>query len=414
MVVSRAALPPVLLRLASARLPASSCALSPGGVLVVGGAASCDLHLPEDTLSARHCRVSHAGDSVVVEDLGSRNGVEVGGALVPRAVVLPGAVVTLGRAVLEVLGVERGLRPLGPAAPLAALVGTSAPMLRLAESVGRIAPLALPVLIRGETGTGKDLVARAVHELSGRRGPYVALNAAAISAELAESELFGHRRGAFTGATAERRGAFREADGGTLFLDEVAALPLAVQAKLLRVVEDGAVRSLGAEGSKTVDVRLVAATCERLEELTRGGAFRADLLERLAVCVVTVPPLRERRGDIPALARAMLDKLGFSGVALTRRAERALGARPYPGNVRELRNLVAAAAVHAGAGAAIEAEDVAAAADARTPREVRPTFGETLACFEAAGRNVSAAARVLGLPRTTVRDIVRRRTTSGA
>ena len=231
------------------------------------------------------------------------------------------------------------------------------------------------------------------------------LNAAAITRELAESELFGHAKGAFTGAVRDRRGAFREAHGGTLFLDEIGAVPLEVQAKLLRAVEEGMVRPVGGESPIPVDVRLVAATCEPLEMLVAARRFRADLYERLAVCVVQVPPLRDRPDDIGPLVRHLLKASELGARTLSPDALAALRAHRFPGNVRELRNVVVQAAVRADR--VIEAEHVAAVLAERDPKARRILPGDAVRIFEDAGRNVSEAARRAAMPRSTMRDLLR-------
>jgi two-component system nitrogen regulation response regulator NtrX len=188
----------------------------------------------------------------------------------------------------------------------AALVGSSPPMQRLRDAIARVAPIPSPVLVEGESGTGKELVARAVHRQSGLRGPFLALNCAALPQDLVESELFGHERGAFTGAVTLRRGAFESAAGGTLFLDEIGELPLAAQAKLLRVLEQREVTRVGGTRTIAVDARVVAATNRDLEAEVAAGRFRQDLLYRLNVHVLPVPPLRDRLSDIPELVHALL------------------------------------------------------------------------------------------------------------
>jgi transcriptional regulator with PAS, ATPase and Fis domain len=379
--------------------------LLPGREIVVGSGPLADLVLDDPTVSQRHCRVTHAGGWFEITDLGARNGVRIGGVRVARASLSIGGACELGRTALRFLaGAGGALRDEAP--PLPNLIGGSPPMRALSADVRRMARLRLPALLRGESGTGKDLVARALHDRSPRATrPFVALNAAAISRELAESELFGHERGAFTGAVRERRGAFREAHGGTLFLDEIGAVPLEVQAKLLRAVEEGVVRPVGAEASVPVDVRLVAATCEPLEELVAERRFRADLLERLAVCVIRVPPLRERDEDVPALARHLLAASGFEDAQISEGALAALRAHRWPGNVRELRNVVVQAAVRSGG--AVEAPHVAAIMAERTVRPRRLVAGDAVRIFEEAGRNVSAAARRADVPRSTMRDLLR-------
>ncbi|MFN8587003.1 MAG: sigma-54 dependent transcriptional regulator [Candidatus Eisenbacteria bacterium] len=224
------------------------------------------------------------------------------------------------------------------------LVGDSAPMRALRDLVVRVAPSGATVLVTGETGTGKELVARAVHALSPRsKGPFVAINCGAIPETLIESELFGHEKGAFTGALAVRAGVFEAAHGGTLLLDEIGDMPLAAQARLLRVLAEGQVMRLGSTTPRPVDVRVIAATHRDLPALVREGRFREDLYYRLAVALVAVPPLRGRRDDVPLLAHGFLSRFaaasGRPGLAFTPEAIAALRAHDWPGNVRELENL---------------------------------------------------------------------------
>jgi transcriptional regulator with PAS, ATPase and Fis domain len=382
--------------------------LHPGDEIVLGSnpvdPAERHTTIDDAAVSARHCRVAHTGASVEVVDLGSRNGVRVGGVRVSSAVLSIGGIFQLGHTTIRIDPGER--TPASDPRPLPGLVGNAPAMQHLAAAVRRIAALRLPALLRGESGTGKDLVARAIHDESPRSGgPFVAINAAAISRDLAESELFGHLRGAFTGAVRDRRGAFREAQGGTLFLDEVGSISLEIQAKLLRAVEEGAVRPLGSEAGQAVDVRLIAATCEPLEAMVAERRFRPDLYERLAVCVVQVPALRDRVDDIPALARHLLSVSELGARMLSPGALAALRTYRYPGNVRELRNVVVQAAVRAGA--RIEAEHVAEVLIDRTARRRRVQPEEALRIFEETGRNISAAARRADLPRSTMRDLLR-------
>ncbi|HEY1957017.1 MAG TPA: sigma-54 dependent transcriptional regulator [Polyangiaceae bacterium] len=229
------------------------------------------------------------------------------------------------------------------------VVGSSAAMQRLARVVARVATSDAAVLIQGETGTGKELVARELHARSGARGRFVAVNCAAIPEPLLESELFGHARGAFTGAHAHRDGLFVEADGGTLFLDEIGELPIELQPKLLRALQERVVRPVGSNAEVPFSARLVTATNRDLEDAASEGRFRRDLLFRVNVMTVEVPPLRERDGDVLELARHFLERFASrsGGVALPLGAEatRALEAYPWPGNVRELENCMEHAAV---------------------------------------------------------------------
>jgi DNA-binding NtrC family response regulator len=289
-------------------------------------------------------------------------------------------------------------------------------MRALARRVHAYAALSAPVLIRGESGSGKEVVARALHAISPRKnGPFVAINLGALPRELAEGELFGHERGAFTGAMTTRAGVFELADRGTLLLDELGELPLDMQAKLLRVLETGEVRRLGAREGRKVDVRVVAATWAPLDERIAQGTFREDLYHRVAVLMLDVPPLRDRRGDVPAIAQAMLDRhrheLGVR--VLSPAAASRLSAEPWPGNVRELRNVIVRAAAHA-SGDVIEVVDVARALGPKPTSSSPPPRVQTkvevrnaLELVRAHGGSIAAAARACGLPRETLRDWVR-------
>ena len=299
------------------------------------------------------------------------------------------------------------------------LVGTSPQMARVKELVERVAESDSPVLIEGESGTGKELVASAIHRRSPRAtGPLVPVNCGAIPAELMESEFFGHVKGAFTGAVADALGLFRSAHGGTLFLDEVAELPPALQAKLLRVLEDKEIRPVGATKTHAVDVRIVAATNRDLEEAARSGSFRQDLYYRLNVVRIAMPPLRERKVEIPALVTHFLRQFNerysrnVSGIAPEALA--ALQAYDFPGNVRELENLLERAYA-LGAHYEITLADLPNLAPAGTL--AAPAAGESLPTLDQAerglivaslrryGKDKEKAARALGL---TVRTFYRR------
>ena len=226
-----------------------------------------------------------------------------------------------------------------------ALIGDSAPMAALRKLTERAAPSDLPVLILGENGTGKELVARAIHELSPRRGePFVKMNCAAVPSELVESELFGHEKGAFSGAVSQRQGRFEQADGGTLFLDEIGDMPADMQAKLLRVLQDGTLTRVGGSGEIKVDVRLISATNRDLEALLEGGRFREDLYYRLNTLAVRTPALRDRPGDVAVLAAhfatAACRRNHWKPRALAPDAAELLRQQPWKGNVRELKNVV--------------------------------------------------------------------------
>ncbi len=302
------------------------------------------------------------------------------------------------------------------------MVGEAPCMRDLRDLLGRVAAADSPVLVQGETGSGKELVARAIHSRSPRaRGPFVAVNCGALQEGLLESELFGHERGAFTGAVRAREGLVEVAHGGTLFLDEIGEMSPALQVKLLRVLQDGEVRRVGSNRARRVDVRFVAATNRDLAEGVRKGDFREDLYYRIRVLPVSVPPLRERPGDIPALAAHFLGRVrtGRPGpLAIAPAATAALQAYAWPGNVRELRNIVERMAVLAPSGTADLAQvppEVRApgAATGGPPGEGYPPDlpleeverRHILRVLDAAGGNKTRAAEVLGV---TVRTLYNR------
>ena len=248
--------------------------------------------------------------------------------------------------------------------------------------VARAAPSRASVLIRGESGTGKELIARAIHSASPRAAcPFVAINCAALNENLIESELFGHEKGAFTGADAQRQGRFEQADGGTLFIDEVAEIPAEVQAKLLRVLQERTIERVGGNASIEVDVRLVSATHQQVEDLVQAGRFREDLFYRLNVVTLALPPLRQRRQDIPVLVDFFLERYSAEngkGIdEVSREAMEALMRYDYPGNVRELQNLVERAVVMT-RGSAVTRADLPAELQESSVREVELSASATL------------------------------------
>jgi DNA-binding NtrC family response regulator len=341
-------------------------------------------------------------DGVEVEDLSSRNGLYAGAARVERATLCGrSSDLTIGRSTLCVQ-----IRDRAPESDSMGLVGETEPMRELRAQVRRFAALRAPVLVLGESGTGKDMVARALYQASSLSGAYVATNVAALSESLIDAELFGHTRGAFTGAVGARAGAFQLADKGLLFLDEIAELCPAGQAKLLRVVEDGRVRPVGADREVAVNPRLVFATCAPLAEQVASGHFREDLFHRISVLTLHVPPLRARRADIPLLVRTFLqkkeDELGRR--SLSEASLEYLMRQRFSGNVRQLFSCVYAAC-------ALSASSVIAPCHLRIsePEERGPSLDPAMALriLEAAG-SVSAAARQARVPRTTFRALVAR------
>ncbi|MBI5515251.1 MAG: sigma-54-dependent Fis family transcriptional regulator [Deltaproteobacteria bacterium] len=297
---------------------------------------------------------------------------------------------------------------------ITSIVGCTPAMRALHAQLVRFARTTATVVVEGETGTGKELVARALHQLSPRaRRPFVAVNVAAVPETLLLSELFGHERGAFTGALARRRGLFEQADGGTLFLDEVGELSFEAQASLLRVLETREVRSLGAERDRPVNVRLVVATHRDLAGMVTHGAFREDLYYRLHTLVLRLPPLRFRTADIPAIAGELLLRIQseVGERRLDRDALTRLQSYGWPGNVRQLANVLRRAVAQTNAFVLTEADVVAALADEPDARrEIREgATAETIrAVLKAEGGRIAPAARRLGMARSTLRERIRR------
>jgi DNA-binding NtrC family response regulator len=388
--------------------------ISEGESLDVGTAAGADVRVDDPTVSARHCRVALDRGRLEIADLGSRNGIYAGGRLRIRDTPLDGAgCFVIGRTVIAATPFRED-DDVRDEAPLDGLVGQSLPMRRLARRVRRVAQLRAPVLIRGETGSGKELVAHALHRLGPRaKQVFLPLNMGALPGELADAELFGHERGAFTGAVSARAGAFETARGGTLFLDEIAELALPTQAKLLRTLENGEVRSIGAAAPRVVDVRVVAATWADLGERVDAAEFREDLFHRLAVLTVELPPLRERFGDVPLLARAYLRTCEAGPCELHPGALSLLTSYAWPGNVRELRNVLLRAASESDRGK-ITADLVKRAIGSGRPNastriaSARDRRSEVRAALEANRGNVKRTSLELGIARSTVRSWARR------
>ncbi len=315
---------------------------------------------------------------------------------------------------------EEELRALRDVARKGGFVGASPPIERMLDLMRRVAPTEVSVMLRGESGVGKERVARLLHSSSMRKnGPFMPLNCAALPESLLEAELFGIEEGVATGVT-RRLGKVELADGGTLFLDEVADLSLSLQAKLLRVVQEREFERLGGRERIPVDLRLITATNQDLEAMIEGGAFRSDLYYRLRVVVILVPPLRERRTDVPLLVRHFLEvygeRFGRPGIEMDREAVRALSLHPFPGNVRELENLIQAAVALAPTGGIISVEDLGldqgfqpgglASPGRLTLDEVERRHIEGV--VRDVGGNRGEAARVLGIDRSTLYRKMRR------
>ncbi len=312
-----------------------------GGVCTIGSSRSADISISETTVSRAHVELELAPEGIAVRDLGSRNGTFYLGQRVEKIVLQLGARIRVGAVTVALEADADSLNVLLPkeTPDYAELIGASLGMRRLFAMLTRLEGSLATVLIQGESGSGKELVAQALHA-HGKvsQGPFVALNCGALPRETIASELFGHRKGAFTGALEARRGAFESADGGTLFLDEIGELPLDVQPALLRALELGEIRAVGEDRPRRVKVRLVAATNRELDADVKSGRFRQDLFYRLAVVRLAVPPLRDRPEDIEPLAKVFAARAGLAD--LPPEVLETLKSRGYPGNVRELKNAV--------------------------------------------------------------------------
>jgi DNA-binding NtrC family response regulator len=319
---------------------------SDGEALTIGTAQDNALVLTDSSVSRYHLELTRAGDRIRVRDVGSTNGTLASGVLIERATVVPGTTLKVGLTTLKI-GDGAALKlELHPADSLGPLKGRTEVMRRLMTKVAKVAQSDVAVLLAGESGTGKELIARALHESSPRvKQPFVTVDCGALAPGLVASELFGHERGAFTGADRRHVGAFERANGGTLFLDEIGELPSALQSNLLGALERRSFKRVGGTEEVKVDVRVVSATHRDLRAEVNRGAFRLDLFYRLAVVRLEVPPLRERPDDIPVLVDHFLKAAGHDGPMedlISSRAIEALKAHYWPGNVRELRNLVEA------------------------------------------------------------------------
>jgi transcriptional regulator with GAF, ATPase, and Fis domain len=308
--------------------------------VVLGASPSADVVVADPRVSRIHCELVPREDGLWVRDLSSSNGTHVDGVFVEKARLADKSLLRVGttdvRVVYDPTPLPVDLWPLDRFGPL---VGRSVVMRELFQRLERLGASDATVLVQGETGTGKELVARAIHASSRRHGgPLVVVDCGALPESLVEPELFGHVRGAFTGATESRIGAIEAADGGVVFLDEVGELSMSMQPKLLRFLESRTVRRVGETIGRSVDVRVIAATHRDLRQMVNRGAFREDLFFRLAVLPITLPPLRERTEDIPLLVQSFLPEGVTVNLGADLLAE--LAGRPWDGNVRELRNFV--------------------------------------------------------------------------
>jgi DNA-binding NtrC family response regulator len=384
------------------------------GSCILGAGADCQVVIENRSVSRQHVELGLVPEGISVRDLGSRNGTFYLGQRVQAMTLALGARIHLGPVEVALdadLDLLEGAEPY-PESTYRGMIGSSLAMRRLFGALARLEGSLVTVLVTGESGSGKELVARALHEGSSvAGGPLVTVNGGAIAPELVASELFGHRRGAFTGASDARKGAFESAEGGTLFLDELGELPLDVQPMLLRALESGEIRALGSDRSTHVRVRVVAATHRDLRSEVRAHRFREDLYYRLAVIELTVPPLRERLDDVEALATRFGTAVGLERLPPELVAR--LRARRWPGNVRELRNVVQAFAAlgrlpSESSGIEVAGEDMLARlidvtrpyADQKDDLVEQFTRAYLVRLMQHTGGNQSAAARLSGLDRS--------------
>jgi DNA-binding NtrC family response regulator len=390
----------------------------------IGTAEGNDIRLSDPTVSRYHLELRRKGDRVLVADLGSTNGVALDKVLLERGSIAPGVVLEIGSTRLRISDGRTVVIDLPDADGVEDLRGRSPVMRRLMERIQKVAATDIPVLICGESGTGKELTARALHSLSPRaQKPFVTVDCGALTPSLIQSELFGHERGAFTGADRRRVGAFEEANGGTLFLDEVGELAPAVQATLLGALERRRFKRVGGSAEVSIDVRVVSATNRELRADVNSGAFRLDLFYRLAVTVLTLPPLRERPEDVPLLVEDFLRQAGFEGpveALFPPAVMEALALQRWDGNVRELRNAVEAAlatgeipgqAADRPQGPAPPGEETLMGRPYGEAREsLLAEFERTYAkrLLERAQGNISQAARIARVDRTHLLRLLKR------
>jgi two-component system, NtrC family, response regulator AtoC len=397
--------------------------LPPRGAITLGREADADVELPGASISRRHARVIVHDDEVQIEDLGSTNGIKLGGERIERGrpTRLPlGEGVRLGPYTLIVLSGTGGAAVSRDGHPCAALVIHDPTLAGKTELVERVARHGVNILIQGETGTGKEVLAQSLHTLSGRPGALVAINCAALTGPLLESELFGHERGAFTGATRTKLGLLEVAGSGTALLDEIGDLPLELQGKLLRAIESRQVYRVGGTQPIELRARLIAATHRDLPDLVARGGFRQDLYFRVNGITLAVPPLRERRGAIAALADRFLgDAARAAGAAAPRIAPAALAAlvaHDWPGNVRELRSVLERALLLAGPGPIERSHVLLSPARRPEPSQPEPEpepepeldRARFLAVAQAHAGNTTAIGRALHTSRSHVRRLAQR------
>lgn len=411
-----------------------------GDLFRIGKSRDNQLVLTDETVSRAHCEIVREQRGYLLRDLGSTNGTLLDGAEIKEAWLKSGAVITVGNIDLKVRPFNERIEILpSEETRLGEVVGRSIAMRSIFGLLERLGPTDATVLLGGETGTGKDVLARAIHAMSPRaRAPFMVVDCGAVVGSLIESELFGHEKGSFTGASSARQGAFELAHGGTLFLDEIGELPLDLQPKLLRALETRQFRRVGGNRATRVDIRVIAASKRNLKMEVERGKFREDLYFRLAVVPIELPPLRERREDIPLLVHRLLAGIAASDPSSDTPTEvdaatlDALRAHDWPGNIRELRNVLERAAYLARAVGEVQIRlsglpfgsppvGEASSSEERIAFQKGKSYRETKAEFDAdferryvswildeSGGNISAAARAAGMDRKYLTKLIRK------
>jgi len=414
----------------------TSVTLPARGSIAFGRALECEVQIDHPSVSRKHA-VLHLGEELVLEDLGSSNGTRVGGRKLharERARIVPGELIELGSAMFVVQAPGASTRGSTvartpdrengqpPSASTGGVVVHDPAMQQLHRLLGMVAPTSMSVLVRGETGVGKEVVAQTIHRLSPRAaGPFLCLNCAALPEALLESELFGHERGAFSGAVTSKPGLLETASRGTVFLDEIGEMPLPAQAKLLRAVENRQVTRVGGLHPIAIDVRFIAATHRDLEAVVASGAFRQDLYFRLNGISIRIPPLRERAAEILPLAEHFVARaareMGLPRVGISAEVIDVLERQAWPGNIRELKNVMEQAVMFSGGKTDIRVEHLPVEARqtpppmaSAPPAPTNSLFGELEAlerrrivdALEQCSGNQTRAARLLGISRRTL------------
>ncbi len=367
--------------------------------LIIGRHNHCDINLKDPRVSTFHCAIIKTSTGIRILDLGSRNGTSLENEIIKDAQIIKSTSVRIGRSSFSLST---------PIPKTNSVILPSEEMKEIYDIVDKIADSSVPVLILGETGVGKDFLARHIHEKSGRMGPFYPINSASIHPTLATSELFGHIKGAFTGANLDQPGAFQASHQGTLFMDELADLPITAQAEILRAVENQRIRPVGSVHEVPVNVRIIGATNRDLELAVQNGSFRSDLFFRLNVVKIKIPPLRQRREDIKVLVDSFIQQYAPS-ITIEARAWKLLYSYGWPGNIRELHNTLHRTLLSM-SGTIIKTNDLKLSPPIAQLKKIDPLIHDAIiAAYDAYGNSVATTANKLGVQRTTVRRHVRMR-----